>query len=418
MFLLLAIIVFAFANVILHIILDNWGIDYQFFKTLYKTFDSTVYLFDSLIFKTGYKPNTHTGVPTDSLFAVLFLAINIIAVLLISLIWTFIQRNHIDAANKRLDNYDLKTREIVRIVLALVMFHYGIIKLFLRQMPSGSIEQLLTPLGYYNKQELMWAFIGSSQKFQFFLGFSECLCASLLLFRRTSLLGLLICFTITLNICVMNFSYDVPARMLACLVMAMVIYLLAPYLKSLYRIFIQGNATQIVLPNRKKNLNIGAAANSIISIIILIILGTNTFFTFSKIRDRNNLPPTLVYQANSFLQKGDSANSVTGKNIWDMVFFKPNKVLTVIYTKGNKANFKYSIDSTSGTLSLFRYAYFNDSIPLQEYKIKSGLTKNLELQSLNDSCNIKLCNIPISAFDFEINSNKKWTEKLPVFSIK
>ncbi|OJY98125.1 MAG: hypothetical protein BGP13_10765 [Sphingobacteriales bacterium 40-81] len=417
-FLLLVIIVFAFSNVILHLILDNWGIDYRFFKTLYETFDSIIYLADKLLFKTGYKPNSHTGVPTDSLFAVLFLILSIAVVLLISIIWTFIERNHVKEANKRLDNYDLKTREVVRIVLALIMFHYGIIKLFLRQMPPNSIVQLLTPFGYYNKHELMWSFIGASKTFQFFLGFSECLCATLLLFRKTSLLGLMTCFAITLNICVMNFSYDVPARLLACLVMTMIVYLLTPYVKILYKILIQGNVARITFPDRQKNLKISLSVNKLLSILILLILGTNTFFTYSRINNRNKLPPIRVYHADVTSQTALSENTIIKNNIWDLAFFKPDNTLTVIYTKGNRTNFKYSIDSAAGSLSLFRYAYFNDSLPLQVYKIKRLQNENIALHSTIDSTTINLQVVSPSIFDFEINSNRKWTEKLPVYSIK
>ena len=39
---------------------------------------------DKLLFKTGYKLNAYTGVPTDSLFSVLFLALSILAILLIA----------------------------------------------------------------------------------------------------------------------------------------------------------------------------------------------------------------------------------------------------------------------------------------------------------------------------------------------
>lgn len=405
-------------NVIIHLLLKGWGIDYPFFKVLYKVFDSTVYAADKLLFKTGYKLNAHTGVPTDSLFSVLFLTLSILVILLVAIVWTMARRNRINAS-LRLDNYYIGIRELVRIVLSIVMFHYGVIKLFLLQMPSNSIDQLLTPLGFFNRQELMWAFIGTSKGFQFFLGLSECIAGILLLFRKTALLGLLCSFTITINVCVMNFSYDVPARILACLLMTMIIFLLAPYVKILYAFFIQGRPAQIVSPENVFSSASRQKFQNLAVVVVFFIFGMDIFFSVSKLYAMPGHASNSIYQAQTFIRGKDNLyESGIENDPWNLLIFKSNKMVSVIRAKGDRSDFKYSVDSVANTLSLFRNAYYNDTIPLHVYRINTLPGKDIVLDADNDSASIRLKFIPSSIFDFEINSNKKWTEKLPVYSIK
>lgn len=417
-FLLLVIIVFAFINVIVHILLKGWGIHYPFFKTLYNVFDSTVYAADKLLFKTGYKLNSHTGVPTDSLFSVIFLTLNMLMILLVAMVWTIVDRNKSNAS-LRMDNYYIRIREVVRIVLAIVMFHYGIIKLFLLQMPANSIDQLLTPLGFFNRQELMWAFIGTSKGFQFFLGLSECIAGVLLLFRKTSLLGILCSFTITINVCIMNFSYDVPARMLACLLMTMIVFLVTPYIKILYAFFIQGRTAQVISPAVALKEAGYQKFQRLIVVSVFFIFGMDTFFSISKLHPTPDYASCSIYQAQTFINGKDGLHESGIENDpWNLLIFKPNKMVSVIRAKGDRSDFKYEVDSVTNKLSLFRHAYYNDSIPLHVYSINMLAGKEVILNAANDSVSIRLKFIPSSVFDFEINSKKKWTDKLPVYSVK
>lgn len=419
--LLIIAIVIAFINVIIYTVLDRVGIKYPFFKTLYRLFDSTIYFSDKVLFKTGYKLDSHTGIPTDSLFSVLFLVLSILFLLMISVIWTLLQKtDNIIKSNIKLNNSYAIVRELVRPVLSIIMFHFGFIKLFLLQMPSNSIDQLLTPFGFFNRFELMWAFIGASKSFQMFLGISECIAASLLLFRKTTLLGLLICFTISLNICVMNFSYEVPARMLACLVMAMILFLLLPYTKSLFTFFFQGKLAQASpLHNHYQYPWANGLFKKILLFTTFIILGIDGYISFSKSYNRKRNQEYHIYQMQTLNSKNEiydhSSNSIYS---WNLLIFKPNKILTIIHKGGNKSRFKYDIDSTKNMLTLFRYSYFNDNTPLQSYKISTLSNKSILLNSERECSSLTLTNIPLSAFDFEINSTKPWSEKLPVFTTK
>ncbi|MBX2923683.1 MAG: hypothetical protein KF746_15885 [Chitinophagaceae bacterium] len=417
--LLLTLVAFVFLNVIIHTFLKGWGIDYDFFQGLYHLFDSVIYQIDRIFFKTGYKTKSLTGVPSDSPFSALLLISTVFLVFFVSVVWTFVQRKNTAASLVKLERYNEKLREIVRIAVAVIMYYYGIRKVFLLQMPSYRMDQLLTQFGFFSRSELMWTFIGASKSFQFFLGVSEVFVSFLLFFRRTSLLGLLIAFAITTNICVMNFAYDVPARMLAGLLMLMVVYLLLPYIKVLYAFFVQDRPTKIDFHKWKyTGERYGKIFNRILLFVIPLLIITDMFLVLSRNRRRSD-PPIAIYQAETFVSKGDTIPLLANREgRWNFMVFRTNEVLTVIYSQGNRKDFRYKMDSVENKLSLFKYTYFKDSIPVSVYEVDRLENKNLALRSSKDSLYSSMQFIPDSVFNFDIEGKKKWADKLPASSVK
>jgi hypothetical protein len=102
---------------------------------------------------------------------------------------------------------------IVRYYLAIVALSYGIIKLFVLQMPFPTISQLATPLGDLLPMRFSWLFIGYSVPYQFFSGAMETVAGLLLLYRRTVTAGLFAATGAFLNVAMINLSYDVPVKL-------------------------------------------------------------------------------------------------------------------------------------------------------------------------------------------------------------
>lgn len=104
-------------------------------------------------------------------------------------------------------------RITVRYFVIITCFGYGIIKLFMLQMPFPNLSQLATPLGDYAPMRLSWMFLGYSKTYQFFSGAMEFLAGALLLFRRTATLGALLAAGVFANVMIMNLSYDIPVKL-------------------------------------------------------------------------------------------------------------------------------------------------------------------------------------------------------------
>ena len=71
---------------------------------------------------------------------------------------------------------------------------------------------------------LLWTFMGASESYTIFSGISEMAGGLLVTARRTTLLGALVCIGVLGNIVMLNFSYDVPVKLLSCHLFAMAMF--------------------------------------------------------------------------------------------------------------------------------------------------------------------------------------------------
>jgi uncharacterized membrane protein YphA (DoxX/SURF4 family) len=135
-------------------------------------------------------------------------------------------------------------RVFLRYVLAYLLLHYGMDKVFLLQFPAPGLARLTERFGDYSPSSLMWAFIGSSTAYTVFGGLAEILGGVLLLFRRTTTLGALIAFAVMFNVTVMDFSYDVAVKLLCLNILLMALYLVIPDIHRLLNFFLLNRATE------------------------------------------------------------------------------------------------------------------------------------------------------------------------------
>lgn len=154
----------------------------------------------------------------DYLLLVLMSTLALVA----AVVWTLIDRKRTDY--RRASAYF----EVgVRYVLGLVMLSYGFAKLIPTQFTTPSLERLLQPLADFSPMGLLWTFMGFSQPYTIFAGFSEVLAGMLLVFRRTRMLGAMVAAAVMANVVMMNFSYDVPVKLYSLHLLLMALGLLA-----------------------------------------------------------------------------------------------------------------------------------------------------------------------------------------------
>src|SRR5438874_8325603 len=138
------------------------------------------------------------------------------------LIWSMLDRNKKEYTKV---NYWLCL--FTRYYVALVLFSYGIVKLFALQMPFPNYSQLATPLGDFLPMRLSWMFVGYSTPYQFFSGMMETVAGLLLLYRRTATLGVLLATAVFINVAVLNLSYDIPVKIYSIQLVTCCLFLLA-----------------------------------------------------------------------------------------------------------------------------------------------------------------------------------------------
>ena len=146
----------------------------------------------------------------------------------VALVWSLLDRKRPNYA--RLHEW---LRIYVRFSLAAAMISYGAFKLIPSQMPMPGASRLLQPLGDSSPMGLLWTFMGASAAYSTFTGAAEMLGGLLLISRRTTLLGALVCMGVMANVVMMNFSYDVPVKLYSSHLLFEAAFLAAPGLRRL-----------------------------------------------------------------------------------------------------------------------------------------------------------------------------------------
>lgn len=127
--------------------------------------------------------------------------------------------------------------------LALQLLKYGLDKVFKNQFPLPEPNTLYTPMGKVPRDLLYWSSMGTSHFYNVFLGVIEMIAAIFLLIKRARLIGLLLSFFVMINIVAINFAFDISVKVFSLLLLFITVYLLFPYLKSLYQFFFSKQTT-------------------------------------------------------------------------------------------------------------------------------------------------------------------------------
>jgi hypothetical protein len=172
----------------------------------------------------------------DSTYGYVLIFCYLILALAAAAVWTLLDRK------RRNDRNDARLHEglrvYVRFALAAVIIRYGAFKVIPEQFGTPFPSELLRPIGESSPMGLLWKFMGSSIPYVIFTGAAEVLGGLLLVARRTTLLGALVCIGALSNVVMLNFSYDVPVKLYSSHLLLMAIFLAAHDLRRLASLFV------------------------------------------------------------------------------------------------------------------------------------------------------------------------------------
>jgi hypothetical protein len=143
-----------------------------------------------------------------------------------TLAWSIVDRRRL-----RYDRAYRWFRVFLRFALGSTMIGYGIVKVFPLQMPAPFLSRLLEPYGNFSPMGVLWYSIGASFPYERFTGVVEVVGGSLLFLPRTQLAGALILAGATLEVFMLNMTYDVPVKLFSFHLFVMSVVLIAPYAK-------------------------------------------------------------------------------------------------------------------------------------------------------------------------------------------
>lgn len=131
---------------------------------------------------------------------------------------------------------------VIKYFLAYTILGYGYAKVFAGQFPHTMANMdarfvELTPM------RVAWAFFGYSKGYQEFLGWAEVIPALLLFFRRTTLLGAILMFTVMLNVFLINIFFDVCVKLNSGIYTVLALYIMMQSTSRLWTFFFTNRVT-------------------------------------------------------------------------------------------------------------------------------------------------------------------------------
>ena len=164
----------------------------------------------------------------------------------------------------------------VRYYIALIAFTYGILKIFVLQMPFPNQSQLATPLGDYLPMRLSWMFLGYSTTYQVFSGFMETLVGILLLYRKTTTLGVFFATAVFTNVMMLNLSYDIPVKIFSMSMVVACLFLLVSEYERMLCFFVLNKAANTCsiyhFAYQKKWMRVARTILKIIFIMLAVVM--------------------------------------------------------------------------------------------------------------------------------------------------
>lgn len=330
--------------------------DYLSEYTYYPSFFLQNYLFDFHDTPRWERSPTGSGDTLDDwILNLAYLGI----VPLITLIWSLLdrQRQHYTQLNTFL-------RVWLRYYLAMMMFSYGITKLFVNQMPYPTLSQFYTPLGEFTPMRFAWMHLGYSSPYQFFGGFMETLGGLLLLSRRSTLPGLLLLLGVMGNVFLLNMFYGIPVKLFSFFLVIVILYLLLEYRTMLSNILLNRPSTPISMPpyfdqKWQQYLQMG------LKVAFFLYAFVYAFYNdYSYYKERTQLQPLAIegaFDVDSFKRNGEEQLSPTDTTRWNRI----------VIDRSYRAGLGYG-NITSGTSNFQQSYFFLDSTMAVTVKTRLG----------------------------------------------
>lgn len=205
---------------------------------------------------------------------------------------------------------------------------------------------------------LLWTFMGHSPVYQAFAGSVEVLGGLLLLWRRTTTLGALVCVGAMANVVMLNFGYDVPVKLFSSHLLLVAMVLAGLDAPRLWGVLVQGRAVPArevppVLDGRRgRRVRLGIKGLYVGGVLVLMIVGSlQMYYEYGPGAPR---PPLYgVYEVASHELDGNERPVLASdERPWRHVAFTRYGGLVMWPVHGDSRMYRAQVDLDAGTIEL------------------------------------------------------------------
>lgn len=248
------------------------------------------------------------------------------------------------------------TRLLARYFMATALLDYGFAKVFPMQMPAPSLNRLLIPFGEFSPMGVAWTFIGVSKAYQMFSGAAEVLGGTLLLFRRTALLGALVSCAVLTNVVMLNLCYDIPVKLYSIELLFVAVYIAAPDAGRLVDVLLRNRAAAPgnvdPPPFRYRTTRLASAALKCVVILWLIeMTGVQSYFTYHERFEAIRPPLYGVFAVETFRRNGQFVYATDASRPMTIVCERPGSML-LITANGTRVSLDAEYDASARRIRL------------------------------------------------------------------
>jgi hypothetical protein len=302
--------------------------------------------------------------------------------------WTLLDRNRV--AYPRLHDW---LRVYVRFYLAVTMITYGSVKVIQSQFPAPRLDRLLQPFGDASPMGLLWTFMGASESYNIFTGAGELLGGLLLTTRRTTLLGSLVCFGVLSHVAVLNFSYDVPVKLFSLHLLAMSLFLMAPDLGRLAKMFVLNRPVEpVVLRPLSRWTWVNRGAIFLRTLWVASLLVQNLYGAHQSRKTFGDLMPRSplygIWNVEAFEVDGQAHPPlITDAQRWRRVIFDFPKAIAIQLMNDSRQRYGLDLATEAMTMTLVqpnertRKTIFSYSQPEPDFLAMEGTLDGRKIQA-------------------------------------
>ena len=337
--------------------------------------------------KNWFHLNAHVAFPTfdkvdDSYYGLTFIFLLLIVSAISTLIWSMLDRNR-----KNYVQLHEWLRLYLRYFLISFLFGYGFVKVFPSQFQEITASRLTMMVGEQSPMLLAWNFMGHSVFMMKLNGLVEVIAGVLLIFRRTTTLGSILSACTFSVIVIMDFSFNVPVRLLASHLFFISIFLIIGDSRRLLNVFILNKPTAAVtyapLVRNRIWKNISLASLALLAGCLFystLVKGIDAERSFG--RKSLRVPLYGVYNIAYFLRNKDTIPPIQTDTLrWQQMVIDGggwNQFAVIRFSGNRRSTFTASSDTLKHILKLqpetdtSRQMIFQYSIPSKDLLLLKG----------------------------------------------